>query len=152
MTKIYWLTGQPGSGKTTLSTYLKRYLVEVRAYNPLKIIQIDGDGLRDMTLNYDYSKKGRDKNISNAQTIASFLQKSGYTVIVSLVSPYREAREKFKTAMGDDIVEFYVHTSEVRERDEYKVENYEPPLDNFVEIDTTTDTTEQSLQKIIKCL
>ena len=57
---IYWFTGQPGSGKTVLSVLLKDYLEK----NYLKnVIHIDGDDLREIFENKDYSKEGRIKNL-----------------------------------------------------------------------------------------
>ena len=47
------------------------------------------------------------------------------------------------------MVEFYVHTSEPRERDHFKAIAYTPPISDFVDIDTTIDTPEQSF-KIVK--
>jgi len=49
-------------------------------------------------------------------------------------------------------VEYYIHTSETRERDHFRVEGYEEPLENFVSIDTTEDTPEESLSKILSNL
>jgi len=49
--------------------------------------------------------------------------------------------------MGDDIIEFYVHTSEPRERDHFKAIAYVAPSKNFVDIDTTYDTPEQSFKQ-----
>jgi len=72
--------------------------------------------------------------------------------VVSLISPYRWQREELKTMLGDKIVEFYVHTTEPRERDQNRVENYEPPLENFVDIDTTIDTPEESFDKVLKSI
>ena len=51
---ILWLTGQPGSGKTTLA---KAFIERVTNDNPdIKIINIDGDDLRHISNNKDYSK------------------------------------------------------------------------------------------------
>ena len=49
---IYWFTGQPGAGKTTLAKHLMDNLGED---NP---IHIDGDDLRDIFQNKDYSELG----------------------------------------------------------------------------------------------
>ena len=46
---IYWFTGQPGAGKTTLAVELIKHLD-----NP---IHIDGDNLK----NYDYTDVGKKK-------------------------------------------------------------------------------------------
>ena len=126
---IYWLTGQPGAGKTTLATW-------VQASFPNKSFIVDGDDLRDIFVNKDYSEEGRRKNIERAQTLAKFLHHKGYTVIVSLVSPYRDQREEFKVEMGDDLTEIYVHTKNIRGREQFHV-NYEEPLTFFVDCDTT---------------
>jgi adenylylsulfate kinase len=90
---IYWFTGQPGHGKTVLCNHLKEYL-EKNHEGPL--MHIDGDDLRDIFKNKDYSKEGRIKNITFAQGLAKFLNNKGFTVLVSLVAPYRDVRESFK--------------------------------------------------------
>ena len=131
---IYWLTGQPGSGKTTLATWI------MTSY-PNKGVHIDGDDLRNCFQNKDYSKEGRIKNVENAQNIARFLHYKGHVVVVSFVSPYREQREEFKKLMGDKLIEIYVHTTKKRGREEYYVSDYEPPIDNFIDCDTS-DTSE----------
>ena len=141
---IYWFTGQPCAGKTTLAK--KLHYIKPNAF------MIDGDDLRDLTTNKDYSINGRVNNVNTAQKIAHYLHNQGKDVIVSLVSPYIDQREDFKKLMGDQLIEFYVHTSEARERDHFKSSAYIAPQDNFIDIDTTEDTPEESLQKIINNL
>ena len=51
--------------------------------------------------------------------------------------------------LKNSIIEFYVHTSKPKERDHFRVEDYEPPLDNFIDVDTTNDSPEESLDKIL---
>jgi len=126
---IYLLTGQPGAGKTTMGTW-------IQASFPNKSMIIDGDDIRDIFQNKDYSEDGRKKNIEKAQTLSKFLHHKGYTVIVSLVSPFREQREQFKTELGENIIEIYVHTTEIRGRENFHV-NYEEPIQNFIDCDTT---------------
>jgi adenylylsulfate kinase len=145
---IYWFTGQPGHGKTVLAKMLKEYIEHKHQYKEL--FHIDGDDLRSILLNKDYSRQGRENNIRTAQSIAIYLENKGYDVIVSLVAPYRELREELKSRAN--VSEIYVHTTESRERDHFKVEEYEEPLENFIDIDTTNDEPYQSLDKIIKSL
>jgi adenylylsulfate kinase len=145
---IIWLTGQPGSGKTVLGTMLYKHYAKQKQ----KVIFIDGDDLREKTGNFDYSPEGRNKNILNAQMLARFLFKSGYTVIVSLVAPYRDLREQFKKEFSALITEIYVHCEDVRGREEYHAQDYEEPLNNFLDLDTTQDTPKQSFKKIINYL
>ena len=98
----------------------------------------------------DYSEVGRRKNIERAQDIALFLNKKGFTVLVALVSPYKDQRESFKKVA--DVIEVYVNTSEDRGRNMYHVENYEPPTENFIGIDTTNKTETDSYYEILNTI
>ena len=113
---------------------------------------IDGDDMRDLFTNKDYSIKGRVENVSTAQKIAHYLHNNDQDVIVSLVAPYVDQREDFKKLIGSDFKEIYVHTTEPRERDHFKAIAYTPPLSNYIDIDTTTDSPKESLSKIISQL
>jgi adenylylsulfate kinase len=93
---------------------------------------------------------GRRKNIERAQDISQFLNKKGFTVLVSLVSPYKDQREDFKNR--EDVIEVYVHTTEDRGRNQFHVENYEPPTENFIDLDTTNKTETDSYYEILKKL
>lgn len=146
---IYWFTGQPGHGKTVLSTMLKDYL---ETEHNKQVIHIDGDDLRNIFQNKDYSKEGRIKNITFAQGLAKFCHLKGFDVVVSVVAPYKEVRDAFKEDMGDDMVELYVHTTEPRERDHFHSEDYVAPSEDFVDVDTTEDTPESSLVYILSRL
>ena len=46
-------------------------------------------------------------------------------------------------------VEVYLFTSEIRGRENFFVKDYEKPLKNFIEIDTTHQTEQESLNKIL---
>lgn len=141
---IVWLTGQPGSGKTVLGQMLVQYYEKQKR----KVVFIDGDDLREKTGNFDYTPDGRNKNITNAQMLARYLYKSGYTVVVSLVAPYRDLREEFKKEFGSLMTEIYVHCEDIRGREEYHVANYEQPLNNFLDVDTTNDNPKKSFRII----
>ena len=142
---IYWFTGQPGHGKTVLSLLLKGYLEKTYHKN---VIHIDGDDLRAIYENKDYSKEGRIKNITFAQNLAHFCNVKGFDVVVSLVSPYKEVRDSFKERLKGQVHEIYVHTTEQRGREDFHVADYEQPTDEFIEVDTTFDTPEESLRYI----
>ena len=146
---IYWFTGQPGAGKTTLGDILKEELEKDRSFT-YKVFRIDGDDMRELFSNKDYTIKGRVENISTAQRIAHYLHNQEKDVIVSLVSPYIDQREDFKKLLGDNINEIYVHTTEPRGRDNFKSIAYTPPKSNFIDIDTTIDSPEESLRKILE--
>ena len=134
---IYWLTGQPGAGKTSLATW-------IMASYPNKGVHIDGDDMRNCYQDKDYSKEGRMRNVEKAQNIARFLHYKGSTVIVSFVSPYREQREEFKRIMGDDIIEIYVHTTQDRGYGAVQLDDYEEPLENYIDCNTTDSSEYQT--------
>ena len=140
---IYWLTGQPGHGKTTLAKALIAQLKR-GGYTPY---HIDGDDLRNLTKNIDYSRDGREANIRRAQNIANYLQSQGEIVVVSFVSPYRELREELKATTH--VCEVFVHTQEIRGREERHVEDFEIPISNFIDIDTTNSNLEDCVSKIL---
>jgi adenylylsulfate kinase len=140
---IYWFTGQPGSGKTTLALAVQK---ELRRRGHA-VVFLDGDTFRIITLNKDYSTDGRLKNIRAAQLLAAKIHEDGVWVVASFVSPYRDLREEFK--QRPEVREIYVHTSETRGRENYFVEGYEPPLENFVDIDTTGADVGECVQRIL---
>ena len=151
---IYWFTGQPAHGKTVLANKLKEHLEFLKNKydynNRYKIYRIDGDDMRELFSNKDYSIKGRVENVGTAQRIAHYLHNQGKDVIVSLVAPYIDQREDFKKLLGKNIKEIYVYTSEPRERDHFKAIAYNAPKDSYIDIDTTYDTPEESIIKILK--
>ena len=146
---IYWFTGQPGSGKTVLADLHKKEALP-------HAFRIDGDEMRELFANKDYSEKGRRANIDAAQKIAHYLHNQGKDVIVSLVSPYLDQREEFKYNLDFwQVKEIYVHydkEKEERGRENYHVEDFGKPRGNFLNIDTSIDTPEESLVKIRKAV
>lgn len=121
------LIGQPGSGKTSIAKILSDAF--------FNSIHIDGDDLRELFNNKDYSEAGRRSNIQNAYNIALFLEHKGFTPIISLVSPYLDLREDLKAR--SNVIEILLQTSDIRGRESFFVENYQYPKTNFITIDTT---------------
>jgi adenylylsulfate kinase len=139
---IYWFTGQPGAGKTSIAKSLIEKL-------PKNTFHVDGDDLREIFNNKDYSEAGRRKNIELAQHISHFLHNKGNNVLVSLVSPYIDQREDFKNKLNSSIIEIYVHTEHIRGREDFHVKNYEEPIDNFLDMDTSDVLIETCVDQIL---
>ena len=135
------LTGQAGAGKSTIARELEKIL-----YNS---IVIDGDELREIFVNKDYSEEGRRKNITNAYNIARFLESKGFTPIVALISPYEDLREDLKSITK--VKEIYIHTTQIRGREDYFAQNYSSPKLNFLDLSTDSDL-EECIEKIIEYL
>jgi len=142
---IYLFTGQPGSGKTSIGGLL--------ASSMKNVIHIDGDDLRLIFDNNDYSESGRRINIERAHDIAYFLSKKNINVIITMVSPFRDLRDRLRLKLTNiDFIEIYVHTSDLRGKENFFVKNYEKPLDNFIDLDTTNKTVEESFEILKKSL
>src|SRR5438552_612738 len=131
---IIWFTGQPGAGKSTLAKAMGSAL-RTRGY---RVAAIDGEALRRQTGNEDYSDAGRILNVRSGQQRAAELAANGFVVVASFVSPHRELREEFKRS--HDVVEIYVHTSKTTAKTAFRVPYYEPPLANYLDVDTSSQT------------
>ena len=98
-----WFTGLPGSGKSTVAGLLTSRLVEagVPAY------RLDGDNLRH-GLNGDlgFSEADRSENVRRAAEVARLMADAGIVAVVSLVSPYRDARARARELHGCDAIPF----------------------------------------------
>lgn len=143
---IIWITGQPGSGKTTLANAFINFISKENPSS--KIINIDGDDLRSISKNKDYSKKGRIKNISTAISIVRFLANKDYICVISIVAPYRFLRDELKEDFN--FLEVFLHTTEIRGRENFFAKDYEEPVDpNHLRIDSGKLTIKESLDEIL---
>ena len=142
---IIWFTGQPGSGKTTLANNIIEKISKEK--NGIKIINLDGDDLRNINKNKDYSKEGRIKNISTAISIMRFLANKDYICVVSIVAPYKFLRDELKDEFP--FLEIYLHTNDIRGRENFFAQDYEKPTDpRHLSIDTGKLNIKESLNEI----
>jgi len=102
--KIIWLTGLSGTGKSTLSKALKKNLYDK------KVKIIDGDIFRKSTKNI--VKKFTKKNIfENNISIINFIkniQNKFDVIIVSVISPLLNTRKKAKKTFKNNYYEVYL--------------------------------------------
>ncbi len=98
-----WLTGLPGSGKTTSAASLAaRLSLASRAS-----VVLDGDELRTgISSDLGFSAEDRDENVRRAGEIALLLASQGSIVIVSLVSPRRAARDAVRARHAAAAISF----------------------------------------------
>jgi adenylylsulfate kinase-like enzyme len=156
--KLYWFTGQAGAGKTTLAILLKSKL-EKQFLNK-KFVILDGDEIRELFNNKDYSKEGRLSNVGMVQNCCRFLIKNDIVPIVCMVSPFAEQRKDFCKEV--DGVEIFIDCTEIRGREHFHIDYYQKPTStasevwiegkNIITIDTTNKKPNQSFKKLWKQL
>lgn len=102
-----WLTGIPGSGKTTISNLLWDYFQKKN----MPAIILDGDEIR-KTISKDLGFSPQDRKEHNRRVIeiAKLLVKNNFTAIIPLISPYRETRELARKEIPN-FIEVYVKAS-----------------------------------------
>ena len=142
---IYYLIGQPCAGKTTIALEM----LTNPKYETFGSFHIDGDDIRELFNNKDYSEIGRRKNIELAQQIAQYLHNKGENIIISLVSPYKDLRDKFKEKMGNNLLEVYVNTNEIRGRESFFVNNYELPTNDYFNMCTDNIDVKTCVESIL---
>ncbi len=87
MSKVYWVTGMSGVGKTTFANILKKKLNERKIVS----ILIDGDELREILKKENsYSKEERIEVAMIYSKLAKLISNQGITVIVSTISLIKE--------------------------------------------------------------
>lgn len=164
---VVWLTGLPGSGKTTIAK-----LVEDHTRNlGLPVEVLDGDEVRkNLSPELGFSKQDRETHARRVVYISKLLARNGVVTIVALISPYREFRQNARDTIGKNFLEIWVKASEAtcRERDpkglykkaqEGKVTNltgpqdpYEPPLNPELIIDTEHEPAHVSASRVLDLL
>lgn len=145
--QVIWLTGQPGAGKTTIGRKIQAYM---QAYEGKKAILLDGDDIRLLFENSDYSVFGRRQNIEFVQKMVDFLVRNEIIPIVCLVSPFKDLREE--TKRNYKTLELYLNCTEIRGREHFHVDYYEPPTTNFISLDTTEKTEEETFVTLLSIM
>jgi len=160
---VIWLTGLPGSGKTTIARGLEKKL-KARG---LKIEVFDGDEVRkNLSKGLGFSREDRDTHNKRVIYVCKLLVRNGINAIVSLISPYRSTRAYARRELPK-FVEVYLKCSleECIRRDPkglYKkamageISNmtgiqdpYEEPLNPEVVLDTEHVSSERNIQKVL---
>jgi len=163
---VVWLTGLPGSGKTTIAKLLIQTLKEAG----IKAELFDGDEVRkQLSPDLGFTKKERELHARRIVYLSKIITRNGIVSIVSLISPYREFRE-FARKDIVDFVEVYVKASleACIKRDPkglYKKalngeitdltglqDVYEEPMSPEVTVETESESVETSTQKILQTL
>lgn len=161
-----WLTGLSGAGKTTIAVELEKRLRDAGA----RIERLDGDTVREgLTRDLGFSKEDRDKNIERVTFVAKLLSRNGVGVILSFISPYREARDKarqettnfievfvnapLQTCIDRDVKGMYAKAiaGEIKQFTGIS-DPYEEPLNPELVVKTNEQTLDESVNQILAYL
>jgi len=165
---VIWFTGISGSGKSSLSILLQKYL---NHHNILNVV-LDGDNLRSgINSDLDFSEKGRNENLRRIGHIAKLFYENGFFTIVATISPLKknriQARKLFKEGVFFEIfLDADLYTCSIRGKsDLYKkakigkvkdftgiTSTYEKPENPELAIDTNLKNPKQSFKEIIDLL
>ena len=132
---VMWLTGNVGSGKTSLA-----YLLKER----LNAIVLDGDEMRSsISLGAGFSREDREEHNLRVARLARVLVNQGHNVVVAVIAPFEGTRKKI-----DEVVSpywIYVKGGEVGPD-----KPYEPPKNPDLVVDPSEESLLQSMEKIVK--
>jgi adenylylsulfate kinase len=161
-----WFTGLSGSGKTTISEIVERELRDRE--RPVEVL--DGDIVRtNLSKGLSFSRDDRNINVLRIGFVANLLTRNGVGVIVSAISPYKEARDQVRRRIVDFVEVFVDAPLEVcADRDvkglyqkafagEIKQftgvsDPYEPPNAPDLTLKTDEESPEESAQRVIEKL
>ncbi len=161
-----WLTGLSGAGKTTIAVELEKRLRTAGE----RVERLDGDTVREgLTRDLGFSKEDRDKNIERVTFVAKLLSRNGVGVILSFISPYREARDKarqettnfievfvnapLQTCIDRDVKGMYAKAIDGEIKQFTGISDpYEEPLNAELVVNTAEQTLDESVNQILAYL
>jgi adenylylsulfate kinase len=164
---VIWLTGLPGSGKTTIAKALSPKLKG----SGFKVELLDGDIVRkELSPELGFTKQDRELHSRRVVYLCKLLSRNGIATIVCLISPYREFRRYARREINVDnnFYEVYVKCSlgtcmrrdpkglykkalagEIKDLSGLQ-DPYEEPENPEVIVDTEEQTSEECVNVILK--
>ena len=97
---VVWLTGLPGSGKTTIARLVEGHIRKLG----LPVEVLDGDEVRkNLSPELGFSKQDREAHARRVVYISNLLCRNGIVTIVAHISPYREFRQYARETIGKEL-------------------------------------------------
>lgn len=106
--KVLWLYGLSGSGKTTIAIVLEKALHDRGFLTQI----LDGDNIRSgINSNLTFSKEDRAENLRRIAEVNKLFYNCGVITINCFISPLKENRDTVRSIIGDkDFIEIFVDT------------------------------------------
>jgi adenylylsulfate kinase len=106
VTKVFWLFGRSGAGKTTLGQRLRAGLAD----RDIPVIYLDGDEMRStLCSDLGFKSEARLENHRRIAEIARLLTQQGLNVVVSTMAPEHSHRDLVSQILEKKLVWFYIH-------------------------------------------
>jgi adenylyl-sulfate kinase len=106
VTKVFWLYGRSGAGKTTLAQRLRAGLQD----RNIPVIYLDGDEMRSsLCSDLGFKSEARLENHRRIAEIARLLVQQGMNVVVSTMAPEHQHRDLVSGILGANLVWIYIH-------------------------------------------
>jgi adenylylsulfate kinase len=144
--KVIWMSGLSGSGKTTIAKYLEQKLHAIGVLTQV----LDGDNVRTgINNNLGFSEEDRTENIRRIAEVSKLFLNCGIVTINSFVSPTNEIRQQARDIIGeDDFIEIFIDTPlEVCESRDVKglyAKARKGEIKNFTGIDAPFETPDKA--------
>jgi len=163
--KVIWMTGLSGSGKTTIAKGVEKYLHSQAILNQL----LDGDNIRlGVSNNLSFSLLDREENIRRIAEVSKLFLNCGVVTLNCFISPTIGIRKIAKNIIGkENFIEIYVDASvETCEKRDVKglykkarkgeikdftgiSAQFEAPENPELTIDTSKLSIDESVQKVL---
>jgi adenylylsulfate kinase len=106
MTKVFWLFGRSGAGKTTLAIHLYRALQDRK----IPVFYLDGDEMRSgLCSDLVFTPEARLENHRRTAEVARLAAEQKLNVIVSTMAPQHGHRDVVSKVLGPRLVWVYIH-------------------------------------------
>jgi adenylylsulfate kinase len=106
ITKVFWLFGRSGAGKTTLALRLRDGLADRK----IPVVYLDGDEMRStLCSDLGFKSEARLENHRRIAEIARLLSAQELNVVVSTMAPEHQQRDLVSKILGDKLIWFYIH-------------------------------------------
>ncbi len=162
---VFWLTGLPSAGKSTVAMAVQRMLFD----RGRLVYVLDGDTLRTtLNVNLGFSEEDRSENVRRTAAVAATLADAGMVVVCALISPFAADRDRARAAYPGRFFEVYIQcdleTAELRDvKGHYRRARtgeiprftgvsspYEPPANADLILDTTKHSISESAGHLLE--
>ena len=105
-TKVFWLFGRSGAGKTTLAMRLRDGLADRK----IPVVYLDGDEMRStLCSDLGYKPEARLENHRRIAEMARMLAAQELNVVVSTMAPEHQQRDLVSKILQEKLMWFYIH-------------------------------------------